>query len=147
MNVTRLVKSDLHFVKDILLHLIDSSDRRPLPSSFQHWENLLSDDRTYLLAAIHENRVVGYTLAYRFPSLYAAEYMAYLYDIEVAMPYRKQGIGRKLVEALLPHLRADGVKEVWLGTGVDNVEGQALFRATGAVASDETFYDYTYYLD
>lgn len=109
-------------------------------------EELLDDDRSYLIAAISDGIVYGYTLAYRFPSLYASEYLAYLYDIEVSLKYRRKGIGRLLVETLLTCLQADGVKEVWLGTAVDNVEGQGLFHSTGAVKSGETFNDYTYYL-
>ena len=106
----------------------------------------MNDDRTYLFAALSSDTVTGYALAYRFPSLYASEYLAYLYDIEVALKNRRQGIGRLLVDTLLAHLKLDGVKEVWLGTAVDNVEGQALFHATGALKSGETFNDYTYYL-
>lgn len=146
MTIQRLQKTDLHVVNYILANLIDPANRQQPATLSQHWENLLGDDRVYLLAAMQEGIVAGYTLAYRFPSLYAPEYMAYLYDIEVALPYRRRGIGRKLVETLLLHLRADGVKEVWLGTGLDNIEAQALYRATGAVVSDETFNDYTYYL-
>jgi ribosomal protein S18 acetylase RimI-like enzyme len=146
MTVRRLGKLDLQYVHYILANLIDPSNKRPPATKFDHWENLLSDERTYLLAALQDNIAVGYTLAYRFPSLYAPENMAYLYDIEVAQPHRRQGIGRKLVDILLGHLRADGVKEVWLGTDVDNVEAHALYRATGAVSSGETFNDCTYYL-
>ncbi|MEJ7683602.1 MAG: GNAT family N-acetyltransferase [Segetibacter sp.] len=56
-------------------------------------EELLDDDRSYLIAAISDGIVYGYTLAYRFPSLYASEYLAYLYDIEVSLKYRRKGIG------------------------------------------------------
>lgn len=146
MNVIRVTKNDVSILNDLLTHHIDHTDKQAEPPSLSHLEELLSDDRSYLLAAIHGDTVTGYTLAYRFPSLYASEYLAYLYDIEVSLYYRKQGIGRRLVETLLAHLKADGVKEVWLGTAVDNVEGQALFRSTGAVKSGETFNDYTYYL-
>lgn len=146
MNVIRVTKNDTSIINDILANHIDASDKRTALPSSAHVEILLTDDRTYLFAAIQKNAVLGYTLAYRFPSLYAPEYLAYLYDIEVTLDYRRQGIGRLLVETVLVHLKADGVTEVWLGTAVDNVEGQALFQATGALKSGETFNDYTYYL-
>ena len=146
MKVIRVRKNDLGVINEILTHHIDDSDKRVEMPSLSYLEELLNDDRTYLFAALSSDTVTGYALAYRFPSLYASEYLAYLYDIEVAVENRRQGIGRLLVETLLAHLKFDGVKEVWLGTAVDNVEGQALFHATGALKSGEIFNDYTYYL-
>lgn len=146
MKVIRVKKNDLDIINDIIAHNIDSADRREEIPVLSHLEELLDDDRSYLIAAISDGIVYGYTLAYRFPSLYASEYLAYLYDIEVSLKYRRKGIGRLLVETLLTCLKADGVKEVWLGTAVDNGEGQGLFHSTGAVKSGETFNDYTYYL-
>lgn len=146
MKVIKVKKDDLGIINKILTHHIDSIDKRQSSPLLSHLEKLLDDDRSYLFAAISNDTVAGYTLAYRFPSLYAPEYLAYLYDIEVSPEYRRKGIGRLLVETLLAHLRLDDVKEVWLGTAVDNVEGQGLFSSTGAMKSDETFNDYTYYL-
>lgn len=146
MHITKVRKEDTRVINDILTHHIDDFNKQDERPSASHLEKLLDDDRSYLFAALSGNTVAGYALAYRFPSLYASEYLAYLYDIEVAPAFRRQGIGRRLVEMVLAHLQTDGVKEVWLGTAVDNVEGQALFRATGAVKSAETFNDYTYYL-
>ena len=90
--------------------------------------------------------VVGYALAYRFPSLCAEGFLAYLYDIEVLQNNRRKGVGRLLIEAMLAKLKSDGVKELWLGTAIDNVEGQGLFSSTCAERSDEIFHDYTYNL-
>jgi ribosomal protein S18 acetylase RimI-like enzyme len=56
--------------------------------------------------------VVGYALAYRFPSLYSADNLAYLYDIEVLPSQRKKGVGHKLIENILANLKADGVTEL-----------------------------------
>jgi ribosomal protein S18 acetylase RimI-like enzyme len=146
VKVIKVKKSDSSIINDILIHHIDAGDKREEAPTLSHIEKLLDDDRTYLLAAISAGVVAGYTLAYRFPSLYASEYLAYLYDIEVAMEYRRKGIGRLLIKTLLAHLKMDGVKEVWLGTAVDNVEGHYLFQATGGIKSGETFNDYTFYL-
>ncbi len=145
MEVMRVGKNDLDVIKYIITNLIDDSNRKGELPATSYLEKLLTDDRTYLLAAMTDGIVVGFTLAYRFPSLYAAEFLAYLYDIEVLPFYRRKGIGRLLVKTLIEHLQPDGVRELWLGTAVDNAEGQGLFSSTGAVKSDETFNDYTYY--
>lgn len=146
MEIKKVRKGDAAIINDILANHIDSSNKRDELPTKEHLEKLLEDDRCYLFAAIIEDTVVGYALVYRFPSLYASENLAYLYDIEVSQDHRRKGIGRGLVETLISHLKDDDVKELWLGTGVDNIEGQSLFSATGAIKTEETFNDYTYYL-
>ena len=146
MEVRRVRENDHAFIQDILENYIDNPDRKVTALANSHIEKLLGDDRTYLFAAFTDVSVIGYALAYRFPSLYAAEYVAYLYDIEVSPAHRRKGAGRLLIETVISHLRRDDVKEIWLGTGVDNKEGQGLFSATGAEKGKETFNEYTYYL-
>ena len=146
MEVIRVGKNDGDIFTYILVNLIDNSDKKGGLPPTSYIEKFLDDDRTYLLAAIMDGAVIGYTLAYRFPSLYAVEFLGYLYDIEVTPVHRRKGVGRLLVETLICRMKSDGVKELWLGTAVDNEEGHALFRTTGAIKSGETFNDYTYYL-
>jgi ribosomal protein S18 acetylase RimI-like enzyme len=146
MNIIKVGKFDLAIINDILVNHIDNSDKREVRPTADHLHTLLVDNRSYLFAAIEEDSVIGYALVYRFPSLYSPDYLAYLYDIEVSQLYRRNGVGRLLIEKVLEHLKADNVKELWLGTGIDNLEGQRLFSSTGAIKSEETFNDYTYYL-
>src|SRR4051812_29021881 len=105
MNIIKVGKSDFAIINDILVNHIDTSDKREVPPSVEHLQNLLNDSRTYLLAAIDENGVIGYALVYRFPSLYSSDYLAYLYDIEVSALHRRKGVGRLLIEKILDHLR------------------------------------------
>lgn len=141
LKVIRVKKEDQSVVNFIVTNLTGDSSDRP---SENHLDKLLTDDRTYLLAVILDKEVIGYALAYCFPSLYESKNLAYLYDIEVVAARRRKGAGRLLIEALLNYLKADNVSELWLGTAVDNVEGQALFSATGAARTGETFNDFTY---
>lgn len=146
LQIKKVQKHDLNIIQDILMNHIDESDKKDSSSNTNHIEKLLEDDRCYLLAALMDDAVVGYALAYRFPSLYAPENLAYLYDISVSEEHRRKGIGTLLIQSLKEYLKADNVKELWLGTGTNNKEGQGLYNATGAIKSDETFNDYTYYL-
>ena len=138
--------SDNLILADLLANHIDVANNENKPPTIGHLRKLVDDKRCYLFAATIDDTVVGYALAYRFPSLYASGNLAYLYDIDVKPELRRRGIGRRLVETLIAHLKNDDVRELWLGTGVDNIEGQALFSATGAIKTGERFNDYTYYL-
>jgi len=147
MYIIRVSSKDRSIIDDILLDHIDSSDKKETTPTAEHLQTLLNDNRSYLFAAMQDNVVLGYALVYRFPSLYSSEYLAYLYDIEVSAAHRRKGAGRLLIEKIVEQLKLDNVTELWLGTAVDNSEGQGLFTATGAIKSGETFNDYTYYLN
>ena len=142
LNVVRITLDSPQYLAAVM-QLVDKEDVGPSPL---HLQNLLADDRTYLLAALIDGGVIGYALAYRFLSLYASTQMVYLYDIDVIEQHKRKGAGRMLVETVKDIAKRDGVTELWLGTGTDNKEGQGLFSATGGVKTGETFNDYTYYL-
>ncbi len=143
MKVIRVTKNDIATVDFIVANLIDNKEEL---TSTNHLQKLLTDDRSYLFAVLIDEEIIGYALAYIFPSLYKSNYLAYLYDIEVLVTFRRKGAGKFLMKTLLAHLKADAVSELWLGTATDNVEAQALFKSTGGIKSDETFNDFTYVL-
>ena len=49
-------------------------------------------------------------------------------ELGVDDAYRRQGIGRRLLEAMLAEARAMGCTDAWLGTEHDNAEALALYR-------------------
>jgi len=48
-------------------------------------------------------------------------------EVGVTMTHRRQGIGRRLVEALILEAEERGCTYAWLGTDADNVSGKACF--------------------
>ncbi len=143
MKVIRVTKDDISVINFIVENLIDIAEGKP---SASHLTTFLTDDRTYLFAVSIDNNIIGYALAYLFPSLYDTIFLAYLYDIEVLATHRRKGAGRLLINNLLECLKANNVSELWLGTATDNLEGQALFTATGGIKSGEMFNDFTWEL-
>lgn len=144
--IKRVQREDTAILQDLLIHHIDRDDEPADRLDARYLNELLRDNRCYLLAAIISDMVVGYALAYRFPSLYAKGNIAYMYDIDVLETHRRKGIGSRLIKHVLQLLKQDDVYELWLGTAIDNMEGQALFTATGAARSGEAFNDFTYKL-
>ncbi len=63
VKVIKVKKEDTAIINFIIENIIDNSDEKPTTN---HLEKLLSDDRTYLLAAVFEDNVVGYALVYSF---------------------------------------------------------------------------------
>jgi ribosomal protein S18 acetylase RimI-like enzyme len=141
-KVLRLTYSDTLLIQNLIDDFLTNEEN----PNVEHFINTVKDDRTYLYIAKTSQKIVGYCLVYRFPSIYSNHNLAYLYDIEVLREFRKKGIGKKLINSIKVQLAKDNVDNLWLGTATDNVSGQLLFSKTGAIKSNETFYEYTYEL-
>ena len=93
----------------------------------------LTDPDIVVLVADQDGKVVGYTYA----GVEGTDYMSLrgpagvLYDIVVDPAYRRQGIGRMLVDATLDALKSRGAPRVVLSTAEKNVAGQHLFNHSG----------------
>jgi aminoglycoside 6'-N-acetyltransferase I len=104
----------------------------------------LEDPRHHIVAAVVEGRLVGFASAVHYihpdkpPELWINE-------VGVAPAYQRQGVGRRLIDALLAHGRALGCKEAWVLTEHDNEAARALYRSAGA--SEETVVYCTFPLD
>jgi len=54
-------------------------------------------------------------------------------------PYWRQGIGRRLLEALFERGRALGCREAWVGTDPSNTPARRLYAAVGGEEAAEPF--------
>jgi aminoglycoside 6'-N-acetyltransferase I len=92
----------------------------------------LTDPRHHMAVALVGVKVVGMASAIHYvhpdkgPELWINE-------VGVAPAYQRQGIGKKLVVALLSQARALGCTEAWLGTEESNTAARRLYAAVGGV--------------
>jgi N-acetylglutamate synthase len=61
----------------------------------------------------------------------------YLHHVAVAAPFRRRGLGVRMVERALQALRAAGMERVHLFVQRDNAEGLAFWRAAGWGVRDD----------
>lgn len=93
----------------------------------------LDDPNIVILVAERGGEVLGYTYA----GVEGTDYMALrgpagvVYDIVVDPAYRRQGVGRMLLDATLDALKAKGSPRVVLSTADRNVSAQGLFDRAG----------------
>lgn len=145
IEIRRVTAGNLEMAAFIANNLANALSDSSITRDYLH--HFLTNESTYLLAALSGANIIGYAVAYRFPSFYEPRSLAYLYDIEVLPAFRRKGAGSLLIYSLLGYLKKDNVGELWLGTATGNLEAQALFAATGGIRSGETFNDFTYTLD
>ena len=68
--------------------------------------------------------------SYLLHAKYAAEYPAHLH-IDILDSYQRKGIGSRLVDTLIAHLRAKGVDGLMLTAGGDNIQGINFYKKYG----------------
>lgn len=90
----------------------------------------LADPRHHLAVALDGETVVGMASGVHYvhpdkpPELWVNE-------VGVAPTHHRQGIGRRLMEALFARGRELGCREAWLGTEEDNTAARRLYASVG----------------
>ena len=97
-----------------------------------HLQKTLAQPATMVFVAFRDGRVVGGLTAYRLDLHSSERPSAYLYDLAVASDLQRQGIGRRLVTALLDHCRAEGYQDVFVQADVEDTHAIDFYRATQA---------------
>jgi aminoglycoside 3-N-acetyltransferase I len=98
---------------------------------------LLQDARTVFVAAFDGEEPVGFAFGYDLPRRHGAASIFFVYELDVAERYRRQGIGRRLMEELLA-----GRDEAFVLTEPDNEAANALYAALGGRRVDSVMWDF-----
>lgn len=93
--------------------------------------NFLLDESNYLLFAYEGKEVAGMLTAHELAKLDPRKLEIMLYEIEVKEKFRKRGIGKILIEALLKLAKKRGAYEVWVLTEQNNFPANKLYASIG----------------
>jgi aminoglycoside 6'-N-acetyltransferase I len=99
-------------------------------------DEFLRDDRHHLAVAVSDGTVVGMASAvhYVHPD---KEPELWINEIGVADSFRRTGLGKRLLDALLQHARTLGCRTAWLVTKRDNAAARQLFASAGGQEATE----------
>jgi GNAT superfamily N-acetyltransferase len=96
-----------------------------------------ADPRHHLIVAVDEGQVVGMASAVHYVHPDKAPQL-WINEVGVAPTHQGQGVGRRLMEALLAHGRALGCTEAWVLTDDrENTAAHALYASAGGEPSPE----------
>jgi GNAT superfamily N-acetyltransferase len=102
-----------------------------------YMHTFLADDSHYFLAAYVGEKPVGYLFAYRLARFDGRLPGVFLYEVEVLEEYRRQGVGRALVEEIKRLAVGDGCRKMFVPTSKHNQAAMALYRAAGGQEGED----------
>ena len=135
--IKRLGPGDESILRDVAADVFDH-DLEP-----EFVEEFLGDPRHHIVVALEGSSVVGMASGVHYVHPDKAAQL-FVNELGVAPTHHRQGIGRKLVEALLAEGRKLGCSEAWVGTEVGNTAARGLYAASGGVEDSEPFIQFTF---
>jgi ribosomal protein S18 acetylase RimI-like enzyme len=143
-QIRRLQPGDEQFALQVVRDLMPEAERDGREPSLAHLQGCLAQDSNYLIAASAGGLPAGFLTAYRMPAICCDTSMVYIFEIEVALSHRRQGIGKRMVNLLKELCQDSEVEDMWVGTENDNIAAKRLYESTGGVCSYPDNCEYTY---
>jgi ribosomal protein S18 acetylase RimI-like enzyme len=149
IKICRLQPGDEALALRIVRDLISIEEREGAEPTIGHLQRMLAQDTNYLIVATMEESPagsipLGFVRAYRMPDLCSDADMVYLYEIEVATAYRRQGIGKQMIELLKTLCLEDSADYIWVGTENANVAAKRLYESTGGICTEMDSCEFIY---
>jgi len=95
----------------------------------------------HMIVALHDGNIVGQVAAviHRHPDKPTE---LYIDEVGVAPAFQRQGIARKMLDAMFALGRELGCEEAWVGTEPDNLPARRLYEGFDAEAESFVMYAY-----
>ena len=135
VEIRRLYPGDDALVKRIAEDVFDEPVRPDRLAAY------LASPGHFMIVALADGLVVGQCAAviHRHPDKVSE---LYIDEVGVSPAFQRQGIARKMLDAMFALGREQGCGEAWVGTEPDNVAARALYESRGAVAEPFVMYVY-----
>lgn len=117
-------------------------DEVAAPLGDAHLSRVLSRPDFWAFAAVDGDRVVGALTAHTLPMTRSESDEIFIYDLAVVPERQRQGIGRRLVEALRAGARAEGVTVTFVPADNDDTHALDFYRAIGGSPAPVTIFTF-----
>jgi ribosomal protein S18 acetylase RimI-like enzyme len=101
--------------------------------SGEYLRKFLAQSQNILIVAEGEGMPRGFLLAYLLDRVDRDQRMVCLYEIGVSECFRRQGIGRAMIEALKLICKNENAMKTWVITNRSNLAAFRLYQSTGAL--------------
>jgi ribosomal protein S18 acetylase RimI-like enzyme len=134
MEIKRLTTEDIDLASRALVELkLRDEGRTESGLGAEQLRSFLAKDTNFLIVASDYGEPAGFLIAYLLDRADRIQKMVLLYEIGVAEDYRRQGIGRKMIQVLKEQCGSHDLMKMWVHTNRSNQAAMALYLSTGGV--------------
>lgn len=90
----------------------------------------LSNNKNYIVACLDNEKIVGFVLGYELQRYDNQNNMIYIHEVNVLSEYRRQGIGKKMMNELKKLCKNNYLSKMFLITRKTNLSAVNLYKAT-----------------
>ena len=137
MQTRRLYKEDKELLLNLNAHNLND-DRRNRIIDF------IDDSDNYFLAALDNNHVIGFLLAYKLKRYDGLRSMLYVHEVDVKESYRRQGVATKLFDEIKRISKNEELMKIFLITNESNIAAMNLYAVEGGIRNeaDEVVFEF-----
>jgi aminoglycoside 3-N-acetyltransferase I len=143
VEIRKLNGHDIDLFKELILlfEVVFEMENFQLPHD-NHLQQLLKKESFFVFVALTNDKVVGGSTSYTLQQYYSVSPLVYIYDMAVKTSFQRQGIGKKLISALLTYCKEIGIEEVFVQA--DEVDAHAIefYRSTGGKPEKVVHFNY-----
>lgn len=107
-----------------------------------HLQALLKRTDFIVFVAVTDGLVVGGITAYILQQYYAIMPLAYIYDLAVENTYQRNGIGRRLMQAVIQYGKENGIEEVFVQAEAADEDALKFYKACSGVSQPVVHFTY-----
>jgi len=112
--------------------LVGASALFDSPPSVEAVQAYLADERNVVFLATEGSKPIGFVRGTALLQIHSPARQMFLYEIGVDERFRRRGVGRALIEAVLGYCRQRRFEEVFVFADPGNEPAVRLYRSTGA---------------
>jgi aminoglycoside 3-N-acetyltransferase I len=136
----RLTRGDRELARRLVSTMAEASGGKAFTQSEEQLDRMLRQSDLWALAACLDDYPIGGILACTLRVSGATSSDIFIYDIAVREGYRRQGVGRRLVQDLQRRAGALGARALFVVADAMDAQTVAFCRALGAVPSAATIF-------
>lgn len=108
----------------------------------KHLLGLLEKEDFLVFVAISDRQVIGGLTAYTLGQYYTELPQVYIYDLAVKTEFQRQGIGKKIRDAIIDFCKNMGMDEVFVQADLEDRHAIDFYRSTGGRAEKVIHFSY-----